>query len=77
MTDQTHRDELEELPPSALLVHRVLEEDQPRTQQEIIDESYLCPRTCRRALERLQDVGLVKSEPKTRDARQELYFLCS
>jgi len=74
---ETHRDQLEELPPSALLVYRVLEEDQPRTQQEIIDESYLCARTCRDALDRLDEAGLLHSRPSTEDARQQLYSLCS
>jgi len=79
MTDQTHRDrdQLEDLPPSALLVYRVLEEDEPRTQQEIREESYLCARTCRDAIARLKEEGLVTSRPNPRDARQELVSLCS
>jgi len=72
---ETHRDQLEELPPSALLVYRVLEEDQPRTQQEIRDESYLCKRTCNHALKRLSDEGLIESQPSPDDARQTLYSL--
>jgi len=80
MTEQTHshdREQLEDLPPSALLVYRVLEEDQPRTQQEIIDEAYLCGRTCRYALTTLEEADLITSKPNPEDARQRLYSLCS
>ena len=75
MTDQTHRDQLEELPPSALLVYRVLKEEQPQTQQEIREESFLCKRTCNHGLNRLDEAGLIESRPKPDDARQTLYSL--
>lgn len=74
MTDQ--QSILEDLPPGPTLVHRVLQEEEEEaelTQQEIIDETMLNPRTVRWALERLVDEDLVESRPNPRDARQDLY----
>ncbi|WP_425433327.1 MarR family transcriptional regulator [Haloarcula rubra] len=74
MTGSTMTDDvLEDLPPSAKLVYKVLEEDEPRTQQEIRDESWLCDRTTRYAVDRLEAAGLITSRPNPSDARQELY----
>ena len=65
-----------DLPPSATLVHRVLEEaDDELTQQEIVAEATLAPRTTRYALDRLQEEDLVESRPRPGDARQRLYRL--
>lgn len=72
MTGTTH-EELSELPPSALLVWRVLEEDEPRTLQDIREDSYLCKSTARKAVRRLQDRNLIDSEPDPDDARRSLY----
>lgn len=63
------------LPPSALLVYRVLDEEGPLTQKQLVDESMLCPRTCRYALRRLDDVGILERRPNPADARQTLYSL--
>lgn len=67
--------QLNTLPPSALLVYRVLEEDAPLTQQELIDESMLCARTARYALGRLEEIGFLETRPYPHDARQTLYTL--
>lgn len=66
-------EELEELPPSAKLVYKVLEYDGPLTQKQIVEESMLSARTVRYALERLQDIDLVNQDVYFADARQSLY----
>jgi DNA-binding MarR family transcriptional regulator len=73
--NQSEHAELSDLPPSALLVYRVLKEDQPRTKQEIMDASYLHRNTCRKALDRLDDAGLLTQRPKPDDGRQMLFSL--
>ncbi|WP_435361071.1 MarR family transcriptional regulator [Haloarchaeobius sp. DFWS5] len=69
----TTGEELEELPPSAKLVFKVLEYDGPLTQKQIVEESMLSARTVRYALERLQDIDLVNQDVYFADARQSLY----
>jgi predicted transcriptional regulator len=68
-------EELEDLPPSAKLVFKVLEYDGPLTQKQIVQESMLSARTVRYALERLQDIGIVDEDVYFADARQSLYEL--
>jgi predicted transcriptional regulator len=69
----TSGEELEELPPSAKLVFKVLQYDGPLTQKQIVQESMLSARTVRYALERLQDIDLVNQDVYFADARQSLY----
>ncbi|WP_267643114.1 MarR family transcriptional regulator [Haloarchaeobius amylolyticus] len=69
----TTGEDLEELPPSAKLVFKVLEYDGPLTQKQIVEESMLSARTVRYALERLQDIDLVNQDVYFADARQSLY----
>ncbi|WP_435334850.1 MarR family transcriptional regulator [Haloarchaeobius sp. TZWWS8] len=69
----TTGEKLEELPPSAKLVFKVLEYDGPLTQKQIVEESMLSARTVRYALERLQDIDLVNQDVYFADARQSLY----
>ena len=71
----TTGEELEELPPSAKLVYKVLEYDGPLTQKQIVQESMLSARTVRYALERLEDIGVVDEDVYFADARQNLYQL--
>ncbi|MFC7167029.1 ArsR family transcriptional regulator [Halospeciosus flavus] len=66
---------LEDLPPSAKLVYKVLEYDGPKTQKAIVEESMLSARTVRYALERLQNRGVVDEDIYFADARQSLYRL--
>jgi len=66
---------LEDLPPSAKLVFKVLEYDGPLTQKRIVEETMLSARTVRYALERLQDIGVVQEDVYFADARQSLYSL--
>ncbi|MFB6113856.1 MAG: MarR family transcriptional regulator [Halodesulfurarchaeum sp.] len=64
---------LEDLPPSAKLVFKVLEYDGPLTQKGIVEESKLSARTVRYALDRLEDCDLVDERVHFKDARQHLY----
>ncbi|QLG48583.1 MarR family transcriptional regulator [Natrinema halophilum] len=62
-----------DLPPSAKLVYKVLEYEEPLTQEGIADESRLCPRTVRYALGKLEEQELVSSRVSLEDARQSQY----
>lgn len=76
MMAQTHGEEsLEDLPPSAKLVFKVLEYDGPLTQKQIVNESMLSARTVRYALERLENIDVVDEDVYFADARQSLYKL--
>lgn len=66
---------LADAPPSARFVLKLLEFEGPLTQQEMIRESGLSPRTIRNALSFLLAEGLVTKEPSLRDARQDVYTL--
>lgn len=68
---------LEDLPPSAKLVFKVLEYNGSLTQKQIVQESMLSARTVRYALERLQEIGVVDEDIYFADARQNLYTLDS
>ena len=68
-------DRLEDLPPSAKLVYKVLEYHGSLTQKEIVEESMLSPRTVRYALERLEDNRVIEEDIYFADARQNLYQL--
>ncbi|MXV62545.1 MarR family transcriptional regulator [Natronorubrum sp. JWXQ-INN-674] len=64
---------LVDLPPSSKLVYKVLEYEGSMTQEEIANESRLCPRTVRYALGKLEDEKLVDSRVSLTDARQSKY----
>lgn len=66
---------IENAPPSAKLVYKVLEYNGALTQKEIVDRSMLSQRTVRDALTRLRDIGVVSKEVYIPDARQNLYKL--
>ncbi|MFW5964531.1 MAG: ArsR family transcriptional regulator [Natronomonas sp.] len=72
MADSNGED-LEDLPPSAKLVYKVLEYNGPMTQKGIVEESMLSARTVRYALERLEDIEIVSEDVYFADARQNLY----
>ncbi|KAA9396854.1 MarR family transcriptional regulator [Haloarcula sp. CBA1130] len=74
-TDEEFRDTLRELPPSAKLVAKVLEDDAPLSQGELAENSLLPDRTVRYALNRLEDSELVDSRYSFTDARKQVYFL--
>lgn len=73
--DAEFRERLRELPPSAKLVAKVLEDDSPLSQGGLAEESLLPDRTVRYALSRLADADLVESRYSFRDARKQVYFL--
>jgi len=64
---------LEDLPPSAKLVFKVLQYDGPLTQKQIVEESMLSARTVRYALERLEEIDAIDEDVYFADARQSLY----
>ena len=64
---------IDDLPPSAKLVFKVLEYKGPMTQKGIVEESMLSARTVRYALERLEDIDIVEEDVYFADARQNLY----
>ncbi|WP_313691106.1 winged helix-turn-helix domain-containing protein [Halorarum halobium] len=66
---------VEELPPSAKLVAKVLEYEDTLTQSQLAEETLLPPRTVRYALSRLEDAGVVESRFSFSDARKRLYTL--
>ena len=66
---------IEDAPPSAKLVYKVLEYNGGLTQKEIVERSMLSQRTVRDALVRLRDIGVVTEEVYIPDARQSLYEL--
>jgi predicted transcriptional regulator len=71
----TDEESLDDLPPSAKLVFKVLEYNGPLTQKGIVQESMLSARTVRYALERLEGIGVVDEDVYFADARQNLYQL--
>ena len=71
----TDEERLDDLPPSAKLVFKVLEYNGPLTQKGIVEESMLSARTVRYALERLEGIGAVDEDVYFADARQNLYQL--
>jgi len=66
---------VEELPPSAKLVAKVLEYEDTLTQGELAEETLLPPRTVRYALTRLEEHDAVESRFSFTDARKRLYSL--
>jgi predicted transcriptional regulator len=71
----TDEEGLDDLPPSAKLVFKVLEYNGSLTQKGIVEESMLSARTVRYALERLEEIGVVDEDVYFADARQNLYQL--
>jgi DNA-binding MarR family transcriptional regulator len=69
------RERLRELPPSAKLVAKVLEDASPLSQGQLAEESLLPDRTVRYALNRLEEQDLVDSRYSFHDARKQVYFL--
>lgn len=75
LSESEFRDRLRELPPSAKLVAKVLETDQPLSQGQLVDESLLPDRTVRYALNRLEESELIGSRYSFKDARKQVYYL--
>lgn len=66
---------IDDAPPSAKLVYKVLEYNGALTQKEIVERSMLSQRTVRDALTRLQELEIVSERVYIPDARQNLYEL--
>lgn len=75
MAATEQEESLDDLPPSAKLVFKVLEYNGPLTQKGIAEETMLSARTVRYALERLEGISLVTEDVYFADARQNLYQL--
>ncbi len=73
MTETDGEESLDDLPPSAKLVFKVLEYHGAMTQKDIVAESMLSARTVRYALERLEAIDVVEEDVYFADARQNLY----
>ena len=71
----TSQERLQELPPSAKLVAKVLEYNDTLTQTQLAEETLLPARTVRYALTRLEEVGVVESRFSFVDARKRVYTL--
>lgn len=68
---------VQDLPPSAKLVLKVLEYNGGLTQKEIVEKSRLSQRTVRDALDRLQEHDIVEKDIYIPDARQNIYRLAT
>lgn len=77
LADSEVREQLEELPPSAKLVVRVLADEGALPQGRLADETLLPTRTLRYALNRLTEAEIIDSRYYLRDARKRVYFLDS
>jgi len=66
-------DGLAELPPSAKLVYFVLDREGPLTREELLEESLLPGRTARSALDRLEEVGVMRRKFAFDDGVERLY----
>ncbi|GAD53919.1 hypothetical protein MBEHAL_2679 [Halarchaeum acidiphilum MH1-52-1] len=75
LPDTMNEETVQDLPPSAKLVLKVLEYNGGLTQKEIVEKSRLSQRTVRDALERLQENDVVQKDIYIPDARQNLYQL--
>lgn len=71
--EQNRRAKLADLPPSAKLVHWILERKGPATQRQLADQALLPQRTVRSALDTLEAAELVQKELYIPDARKKVY----
>jgi len=68
---------LEDLPPSAKLVYKVLEYNSGLTQKELREETRLSQRTVRDALDRLEERNAIEKNLYVPDGRQNLYEIAT
>ncbi|MCL9818010.1 winged helix-turn-helix transcriptional regulator [Natronocalculus amylovorans] len=67
--------EIQQLPPSAKLVLKILEWNGEQTQKSLAEESLLAPRTVRSALDELSSLGIIEEDIFIPDARKRVYSL--
>jgi DNA-binding MarR family transcriptional regulator len=75
VTKEDRRERLQDLPPSAKLVAKVLQVEGTMSLEEVAEESLLPDRTARYALNRLTDADVVAVRHDPYDARRRLYTL--
>lgn len=71
--EQQRFDRLVNLSPSAKLVFRVLQHDQPLTSRDIAEKTLLPKRTVRDALSKLDDADLAEEHVDPQQPRTRLY----
>jgi len=62
-----------DLPPSGRHVAHVLQEEGPCSLAEVLEYTSLPKRTATEAISRLEEEGIVISEPRLRDSRGNVY----
>ncbi|MCU4754188.1 MarR family transcriptional regulator [Halobacteria archaeon AArc-curdl1] len=73
--ESTTDNALEDLPPSAKLVYKVLEYEGAMTQGELARASRLCSRTVRYAITKLEANEVIASRVSLADARRSIYWI--
>ncbi|MHA1772243.1 MAG: transcriptional regulator [Candidatus Thorarchaeota archaeon] len=63
------------LPPSAKFLYVLLKARRKMSRQELIDETFLPPRTVNYGLSRLKDLGLIRDDVHDEDSRMVVYEL--
>lgn len=69
------RTRLQDLPPSAKLIAKVLDVNEPLDQAQLAEETLLPDRTIRYALNQLEEADLVTAQVNLQDARKHIYKL--
>lgn len=65
------------LPPSAKFVYVLLKSSRRMSRQDLIDSTFLPPRTVNYGLSRLKALGLIREMEHKDDARERVYELVS
>ncbi len=65
------------LPPSAKFVYVLLKNSRRMSRQDLIDSTFLPPRTVNYGLSRLKALGLIREMEHKDDARERVYELVS
>ncbi|WP_089650044.1 MarR family transcriptional regulator [Halobacterium hubeiense] len=73
--DEATAEAIQDLPPSAKLVAKVLEHNDDLTQRELAEKTLLPDRTVRYALTRLKEEDAVTARFSFTDARKQIYSL--
>ncbi len=63
------------LPPSAKFLYVLLKERRRMTRQDLINKTFLPPRTVNYGLSRLRELGLIREEEHHNDKRERVYEL--
>ncbi len=63
------------LPPSAKFLYVLLKERRRMTRRDLLDKTFLPPRTINYSISRLKDLGLIREEEHSSDKRERVYEL--